>query len=170
MIALCAGLREQRLVLPGTNTLERLALKGQAAARRQAAACISFLSGRYDSFHSSVIGATAGEAPFVLDGLVGNPMLLDLLVHYTDTGGVLDHVFALFHLLGIKSEPRLCDFPDRKLACFGSPSQWPFLASLIGSPIKGGVILQHWGDTIRLAGSAKTKAIKPSATLRKLGG
>lgn len=28
MIALCEGLREQRLVLPGTNTLERLALQG----------------------------------------------------------------------------------------------------------------------------------------------
>ena len=27
-----------------------------------------FLSGRYGSFHSNVIGATAGEAPFVLDG------------------------------------------------------------------------------------------------------
>jgi len=130
----------------------------------------SFLSGRYGSFHSSVIGATAGEAPFVLDGLVGNPMLLNPLVHYTDTGGVSDHVFALFHLLGMKFAPRLRDFPDRKLACFGSPRQWPFLASLIGSPIKDDVVLQHWGDAIQLAGSAKPKAIKPSATLRKLGG
>ena len=33
----------------------------------------SFLSGHYGSFHSSVIGATAGEAPFVLDGIAGNP-------------------------------------------------------------------------------------------------
>ena len=32
----------------------------------------SFLSGQYGSFHANVIGATAGEAPFVLDGLVGN--------------------------------------------------------------------------------------------------
>ncbi|MFV1590621.1 Tn3 family transposase [Phaeobacter sp. JH20_39] len=130
----------------------------------------SFLSGRYGSFHSSVIGATSGEAPFVLDGLVGNPMLLNPLMHYTDTGGVSDHVFALFHLLGMKFTPRLRDFPDRKLACFGSPRQWPFLAPLMGSPIKDDVIVQHWGDAIRLAGSAKTKAIKPSAMLRKLGG
>jgi hypothetical protein len=58
----------------------------------------SFLSGQYGSFHSSVIGATAGEAPFVLDGLLTNPASFDPLVHYTDTGGVSDHVFALFHL------------------------------------------------------------------------
>ena len=129
----------------------------------------SFLSGRYGSFHSSVIGATSGEAPFVLDGLVGNPMLLNPLVHYTDTGGVSDHVFAMFHLQGLKFAPRLRDFPDRKLTCFGSPRQWPLLASLMGNPVKDEVIIQHWGDAIRLAGSAKTKAIKPSATLRKLG-
>ena len=59
----------------------------------------SFLSGRYGSFHSNVIGATAGEAPFVLDGLVGNAAQFDPLVHHVDTGGVSDHVFALFHLL-----------------------------------------------------------------------
>lgn len=32
------------------------------------------------------------------------------------------------------------------------------------------LLLRGWGDAIRLAGSATTKAIKPSATLRKLGG
>lgn len=37
---LCAGLRELRLVLPRTNTLERLALKGRVEARRQAASSI----------------------------------------------------------------------------------------------------------------------------------
>ena len=129
----------------------------------------SFLSGRYGSFHSSVIGATSGEAPFVLDGLVSNPMLLNPLVHYTDTGGVSDHVFALFHLLGLKFAPRLRDFPTRKLACFGSPRQWPLLAPLMGSPIKDEVVIQHWGDVMRLAGSAKASTIKPSSTLRKLG-
>ena len=40
----------------------------------------------------------------------------------------------------------------------------------MGSSIKEEVITQHWGDAIRLAGSAKTKAVKPSAMLRKLGG
>jgi TnpA family transposase len=97
-------------------------------------------------------------------------MMLNPLTHYTDTGGVSDHVFALFHLLGMKFTPRLRDFPDRKLACFGSPLQWPLLAPLMGSPIKDDVIAEHWGDTIRLAGSAEIKAIKPLATLRKLGG
>lgn len=129
----------------------------------------SFLSGQYGSFHSSVIGATAGEAPFVLDGLLTNPASFDPLVHYTDTGGVSDHVFALFHLLGMTFAPRLRDFPDRRLACFGSAKAWATLSPLIGKPINEEVIRQHWGDIMRLAASIRDKSLKPSEILRKLG-
>ena len=116
-----------------------------------------------------LIGATAGEAPFVLDGLLNNPASFDPLVHYTDTGGVSDHVFALFHLLGMSFAPRLRDFPDRRLACFGSPKAWPALSPIIGKPINEVVIRQHWGDIMRLAASLRDKSLKPSAILRKLG-
>lgn len=129
----------------------------------------SFLSGQYGSFHSSVIGATAGEAPFVLDGLLNNPASFDPLVHYTDTGGVSDHVFALFHLLGMTFAPRLRDFPDRRLACFGSAKAWPTLSPIMGKPINEEVIRQHWGDIMRLAASIRDKSLKPSEILRKLG-
>ena len=129
----------------------------------------SFLSGRYGSFHSNVIGATAGEAPFVLDGLVGNAAEFDPLVHHVDTGGVSDHVFALFHLLGLSFAPRLRDFPDRRLTCFGRPSRWRALSALMGRPVNEGVVLEHWSDVLRLAAGIKTLSLKPSSMLRKLG-
>lgn len=129
----------------------------------------SFLSGQYGSFHSTVIGATAGEAPFVLDGLLGNPASFDPLLHYTDTGGVSDHVFALFHMLGLSFAPRLRDFPDRRLACFGAAKDLKTLAPLLGKPINEDVIRRHWGDILRLAASIHEKSVKPSAILRKLG-
>ena len=129
----------------------------------------SFLSGQYGSFHSSMIGATAGEAPFVLDGLLNNPASFDPLLHYTDTGGVSDHVFALFHLLGMSFAPRLRDFPDRRLACFGPPKKWGTLFPNMGRPINEEVIRQHWNDIMRLAASIRNKSLKPSAILRKLG-
>ena len=130
----------------------------------------SFLSGQYGSFDAKVIGATAGEAPFVLDGLVGNAAQFNPLVHYVDTGGVSDHVFALFHLLGLFLVPRLRDFPDRRLACFGKPGRWKDLSPIMGRPINEGVVLDHWGsDVTRLAASIKTGSVKPSHMLRKLG-
>ena len=129
----------------------------------------SFLSGCYGSFHSNVIGATAGEAPFVLDGLVGNAAEFDPLVHYVDTGGVSDHVFALFHLLGLSFAPRLRDFPDRRLTCFGRPGRWRALSALMGRPVNEEVVLEHWSDVLRLAAGIKTLSLKASSMLRKLG-
>ena len=129
----------------------------------------SFLSGRYGSFHSNVIGATAGEAPFVLDGLVGNAAEFDPLVHHVDTGGVSDHVFALFHLLGLSFAPRLRDFPDRRLACVGRPGRWREFAPIMGRPINEDVVLEHWSDVLRLTAGIKTVSVKPSSMLRKLG-
>ena len=131
----------------------------------------SFLSGRYGSFHSNVIGATAGEAPFVLDGLVGNAAQFDPLVHHVDTGGVSDHVFALFHLLGLSFAPRRRDFPDRRLACFGRPGRWKKLAPLMGKPINEEVVLEHWNDALRLTASIKNrvrKAFGDAAQARRL--
>jgi len=129
----------------------------------------SFLSGQYGSFHSSLIGATSGEAPFVLEGLMGNAAQFNPLTHYVDTGGVSDHVFAMFHLLGLKLAPRLRDLPDRRLACFGKPGVWKGLSPLMGKPINEEVILSHWDDVIRLAASVKNGSAKTSALLRKLG-
>ena len=103
----------------------------------------SFLSGQYGSFNAKVIGATAGEAPFVLDGLVGNAAQFNPLVHHVDTGGVSDHVFALFHLLDLTLVPRLRDFPDRRLACFGRPGQWKALSPLMGRPVNEKIVLNH---------------------------
>ena len=123
----------------------------------------SFLSGRYGSFHSNVIGATAGEAPFVLDGLVGNAAEFDPLVHHVDTGGVSDHVFALFHLLGLSFAPRLRDFPDRRLACVGRPGRWREFAPIMGRPINEDVVLEHWSDVLRLTAGIKTVSVKPSS-------
>ena len=129
----------------------------------------SFLSGAYGSFHANMIGATAGEAPFVLDGLVGNAAAFDPLVHHVDTGGVSDHVFALFHLLGLSFAPRLRDFPDRRLTSFGRRGRWRVLSPIIGRPMNEVAVRECWGDVLRLVAGIKILSLKPSAMLRKLG-
>ena len=65
--------------------------------------------------------------------------------------------------------PRLRDFPDRRLACFGKPGQFKGLAPIMGKSIHEAVILDHWDDVMRLAAGIKTEAVQPSAMLRKLG-
>ncbi|WP_215765497.1 Tn3 family transposase, partial [Gluconobacter sp. P1D12_c] len=50
------------------------------------------ISDQYDPFSTRVIAATAGEAPYVLDGLLYHANGLSIEEHYTDTGGASDHV------------------------------------------------------------------------------
>ena len=39
----------------------------------------------------------------------------------------------------------------------------------MGKPIHEAVILDHWGDVLRLTAAIKTRSVQPSAMLRKLG-
>src|SRR5204863_5320838 len=90
----------------------------------------------FASFGSRIMSATAGEAPYVLDGLVLGAGNLPLHEHYTDTGGATDHVFALCHLLGFRFAPRLRDIGDRKLGSIAAPSTYKGIKNLMGRTIK----------------------------------
>jgi len=127
------------------------------------------LSDHFASFHSRVISATASEAPYVLDGLLLHSSSLAPRVHYADTGGATDHVFALCHLLGYRFLPRLRDLADRRLGTIEPPADYKGLEALIGRPIRVDAIAESWDDIVRLAASIKAGAVAPSTMLKKLG-
>lgn len=122
------------------------------------------LSDMHGSFHTKVLSATASEAPYVLDGLVGRGGG----EHYTDTGGATDHVFALCHLLGYRFAPRLREIQDRRLAIIGVKPRHKILEPLLGRAIRVDVVEENWDDILRLAASIKAGAVAPSVMLKKL--
>jgi TnpA family transposase len=103
-----------------------------------------------------------------LDGLLDHGTSLDIVEHYTDTGGATDHVFALCAMLGFRFCPRLRDFPDRRLASVAAPANYSGIASLFGKRIKADVIREHWDEVLRLVASLKAGHVAPSTMLRKL--
>ena len=128
----------------------------------------SHLSDHFASFGSRIMSATAGEAPYVLDGLVLGAGNLPLHEHYTDTGGATDHVFALCHLLGFRFAPRLRDMGDRKLGSIAAPSTYKGIENLMGRTIKTAAIEADWDDIVRIVASIKDGTVAPSVILRKL--
>ena len=128
----------------------------------------SHLSDHFASFGSRIMSATAGEAPYVLDGLVLGAGNLPLHEHYTDTGGATDHVFALCHLLGFRFAPRLRDIGDRKLGSIAAPSTYKGIKNLMGRTIKTAAIEADWDDIVRIVASIKDGTVAPSVILRKL--
>jgi TnpA family transposase len=114
------------------------------------------------------MSATAGEAPYVLDGLVLGAGQLPLHEHYTDTGGASDHVFGLCHLLGFRFVPRLRDIADRKLGSILAPSSYRGIECLMGRTIKTAAIEADWDDIVRVVASIKDGTVAPSVIMRKL--
>ena len=126
------------------------------------------ISDQYGPFHTKVIGGTANEAPYVLDGLLNHEATLAIREHYTDTGGASDHVFALCHLLGYRFAPRIRDFNERVLFCFERPGTYPTLQPIIARQVRADLIRDNWDQVIRLVASLRARSVAPSELLRKL--
>jgi TnpA family transposase len=115
-----------------------------------------------------VIAATASEAPHVLDGLLYHQTGLAIEEHYTDTGGVSDHVFGLCHLLGFRYAPRIRDLKDRRLYLFPGDEAPESLRPLVGGVINLDHLAANWDELLRVATSIRMGTVTASAMLRKL--
>ena len=126
------------------------------------------ISDQFGPFYTKVIAATASEAPHVLDGLLYHDTGLAIEEHYTDTGGVTDHVFGLCHLFGFRFAPRIRDIKERKLYLLPDQKAPASLAPLVGGVIDTEHITAHWDQLLRLATSIRTGTTTSSAMLKKL--
>nr|QBM06455.1 Tn3 family transposase [uncultured bacterium] len=126
------------------------------------------VSDRYDPFATRVIAATAGEAPYVLDGLLYQQTGLTIEEHYTDTGGASDHVFGLMPFFGYRFAPRLRDIKQRRLHLLPGQEAGPLLAGMTAEPIALGHVAAHWDELLRFATSIRTGTATASAMLRRL--
>jgi TnpA family transposase len=115
-----------------------------------------------------VIAANTSEAAHVLDGLLYHDTGLAIEEHYTDTGGVSDHVFGLCHLFGFRFAPRVRDIKERKLYLLPDQKAPTSLKPLVGGVIDTAHITAHWDQLLRLATSIRTGTTTCSAMLKKL--
>ena len=93
-------------------------------------------------------------------------MLID--EHYTDTGGVTDHVFGLCHLFGFRFAPRIRDIKERKLYLLPEQKAPASLKPIVGGVIDTGQITARWDELLRLATSIRTRGATSSSILKKL--
>ena len=77
-------------------------------------------------------------------------------------------VFALFDLLGMQFAPRLRDIGDQQLYRISREQKARHLAPRFKGIIKQDLILRHWEDFLRLAGSLKLGWVTASLFMSKL--
>ena len=103
-----------------------------------------------------------------MDEILDNETELTILEHTTDTAGYTDLVFGLFDLLGLQFSPRLADLADKKLYRINKEIKYKNINSLITGNINVDLILRHWDDLLRIAGSLKLGYVTASLLISKL--
>ena len=104
----------------------------------------------------------------LLDEILDNQTELEILEHTTDTAGYTEIVFALFDLLGLRFSPRIKYLPDQSLYRLNRQVKYQNLEPLLKGTINTKLILAHYDDLLRLAGSLKLGWVTASLIISKL--
>ena len=128
----------------------------------------TWTSDQYSQYGTKVIASTIRDATYVLDEILDNETELTILEHTTDTAGYTDLVFGLFDLLGLQFSPRLADLADKKLYRIDKQINYKNINSLITGKINVDLILRHWDELLRIAGSLKQGYVTASLLISKL--
>jgi TnpA family transposase len=128
----------------------------------------TWTSDQFSQYGTKVIPATVRDATYVLDEILDNETELALVEHTTDTAGYTEMVFALFDLLGLQFSPRIRDLGDQRLYRVGNPSPSRHLGHRFKSKLNYPLMVQHWDELLRLAGSLKLGWVTASLLLGKL--
>ena len=86
----------------------------------------------------------------------------------SDTGAYTDTIFGIFHLLGYQFSPRLADIGGTRFWRVDGKADYGALDKLAGQRINVAIIIQHWEDLLRLAGSLKLGTVQAAGLIRTL--
>ncbi len=78
----------------------------------------------------------------------------------TDTAGYTDTIFGIFHLLGLQFSPRIADIGGARFWRVDGRADYGVLDDLAANRIDIKLIVEHWDDLLRLAGSLKLGVVR----------
>jgi len=128
----------------------------------------TWTSDQWSQYGSKVIVTTVREATHVLDAILDNQTDLPIAEHTTDTAGYTELVFALFDLLGLHFSPRIRDIGDQQLYRMERQIMYRNLDPVLRTGIRQDLILMHWDDMLRLAGSLRHGWVTASLYITRL--
>lgn len=128
----------------------------------------SWTSDQNSQYGSKPAISTLRDSTYVLDAIMDNETELPILEHATDTSGFTEIVFSLFGLLGLQFSPRIRDLGDQRLYRLDRERRYPALEPLLSGTLNQGLIVRHWDDLLRVAGSIKLGWVTASLLIGKL--
>jgi len=86
----------------------------------------------------------------------------------SDTGAYTDTISGIFHLLGFQFSPRLADIGGTRFWRVDGKADYGALDELAAQRVNTALIIQHWEDLLRLAGSLKLGTVQAAGLFRTL--
>ena len=132
------------------------------------------VSDQHSVFSTQVISCSEREALYVLDGLLGTD--LPVQMHHTDTHGYTEQLFGLCYLLGVSFMPRIKDLkkqrlykPVRKSDATRSHVH-PALSGIFSGTTDLDLIEEQWDALVRVAASLKNRIVSAHVIAKRLIG
>ncbi len=86
----------------------------------------------------------------------------------SDAGAYTDTIFGIFRLLGFQFSPRLADIGGTRFWRVDGKADYGALDELAAQRVNVALIVQHWEDLLRLAGSLKLGTVQAAGLIRTL--
>lgn len=86
----------------------------------------------------------------------------------TDTAGYTDTIFGIFYLLGYQFSPRIADVGGARFWRADAKANYGILDDIAANRINMKLIIEHWDDLLRLAGSLKLGVVQAAGLTRTL--
>lgn len=128
----------------------------------------NFTSDQFSGFNAIVIPGTIRDSLYILEGLLEQQTSLNPIEIMADTAGTSDLVFGLFWLLGYQFSPRIADIGETRFWRMDMEADYGPLGGLARNRINGNLIMDHWDDMLRVAGSLKLGTVHATDVMRAL--
>lgn len=128
----------------------------------------SFVSNQFTGFHHMVIPGTDRDSFYILGGPIENVTSLSPVQFISDTAGSSEVIYGLFWLMGFLYSPREADLDEARFWRLDRDADYGALNDLARNRANGRVIVDNWGDLLRVAGSLKTGKVQPMDLIRSL--
>ncbi len=115
----------------------------------------NMLSYQYSGLGAMAVPGTLRDSLAILALLLEQETELDPPQIITDSGAYSDTIFGLFWLLGYQFCPRLADIGGARLWRVDKAANYGPLGAIAEGSINTKLIVDHWEDLMRLAGSLK---------------
>ena len=128
----------------------------------------NFTSDQFSGFNALVIPGTLRDSLHLLEGLLEQQTGLRPYEIMTDTAGYSDLVFGLFGLLGYQFSPRLADIGEARFWRLNAEADYGVLNRLAQQRVRTDLIIRHWDDMLRVAGSLKCGTVNATVLIQAL--